>query len=272
MRTFIKMYDFSPFFLFVYAILVIFVLKERNSMKGLLISVYIMHAFQTAFRLSLPVLGAYWFLGITYGLLASNMGFSLWTPVSMALLIYSGSVEFIALTMLVGTFQPLAAMAMALMVGARHLFYGISMLDRYQGSGRLKPLLIFWLTDETFAVNFSNRELMRQTGKPFACYLWVSALNYCYWITGGVMGYVLAASMGEALLKHLEGLDFVVTAMFVAIFMDDYVRNKATRLSSWLGIGAATACLAVFGSRQFIFPAMLSILAALFINYRRHTP
>lgn len=95
MRTFIKMYDFSPFFLFVYAILVIFVLKERNSMKGLLISVYIMHAFQTAFRLSLPVLGAYWFLGITCGLLASNMGCVLGAWMGEALLMHLAYRDFV---------------------------------------------------------------------------------------------------------------------------------------------------------------------------------
>ena len=94
-----------------------------------------MNIFRTAFRLTLPVLGSYWFMGVTYGLLAANLGYSIWIPIAMAMLVYSGSVEFIALTLLMSTFNPLSAFIMAFMVGARHLFYGISMLDRYSGAG-----------------------------------------------------------------------------------------------------------------------------------------
>ena len=221
-----------------------------------------MEDFKKALKLTLPVLGAYWFLGITYGLLASNIGYPIWVSLSMAITVYSGSAEFIALTMLCCAFNPLTAMTMALMVGARHLFYGISMLDRYRGAGWKKPFLIFLLTDETFAVNYAN-------GGNFRQQLWVSVLDYAYWITGGVMGYMLGASMGAELMQYLEGLDFVVTAMFVAIFMDDYLRNKTTHISAWLGIVAAAACLAVFGASQFILPTMLSILIVLYIKYKR---
>lgn len=221
-----------------------------------------MQDFKNAIRLSLPVLGAYWFLGITYGLLASSMGYPIWITLSMAILVYSGSAEFIALTMLCATFNPLAALGMAVMVGARHLFYGVTMLDRYRGAGWKKPFLIFLLTDETFAVNYANGGNMQQQ-------LWVSVLDYAYWITGGIMGYVLGASMASEIMHYLEGLDFVVTAMFVAIFMDDYMRNKSSHMSAWLGIGAAAVSLAIFGANQFIIPTMLSILALLYIKYRR---
>ena len=127
-----------------------------------------MKVFAEAFRQSLPVLGAYWFLGITYGLLAVEMGYSLWIPVAMALAIYSGSVEFIALTLLLGTFQPVASFVMAFVVGARHLFYGITMLDRYRGAGWRKPLLIFWLTDETFALNYSATDTETDKGRRYS--------------------------------------------------------------------------------------------------------
>lgn len=222
-----------------------------------------MKEFRQAFRLSIPVLGAYWFLGMTYGLLAVSMGYAVWYPAAMAMLIYSGSVEFIALTMLLGAFHPLAAFVMALMVGARHLFYGIAMLGRWRGAGWRKPFLIFWMTDETFAVNYSQ-------GGSFTRQLWVSFLDYIYWLTGGLMGYALGRLAGEALLAHLKGLDFVVTAMFVAIFMDDYLRNPASRSAAWLGIGAAVACLVVFGSERFIVPTMCVILVVLYIRYRHH--
>ena len=221
-----------------------------------------MHHLKTAFRLSIPVLGAYWFLGVTYGLLAANMGYNIWIPILMATVIYSGSVEFIALTMLAGTFHPVGAVAMALTVGARHLFYGISMLAKYRGARWKKPFLIFWLTDETFAVNYNNQASHTQQ-------FLVSLLDYIYWISGGIMGYLLGSAMGEKLMSHLKGLDFVVTAMFVAIFMDDYIRAKETRDSSRLGLVAATLCLLVFGSDKFVIPAMLCILIKLYIKYRR---
>lgn len=218
--------------------------------------------FKHAFQLSLPVLGAYWFLGITYGILAASMGYSIWVPLSMAIVIYSGSVEFIALTILCGTFNPLAAVVMALTVGARHLFYGISMLDRWRDAHRLKPLLIYLMTDETFAINYSQKGSFRQQ-------LIVSILDYLYWITGGLMGFCLGANLPQNWMQQLKGLDFVVTAMFVAIFMDDYLRNRETHLSGWLGIGATLACLVLFGAQQFILPTMALILIVLYVFYKR---
>lgn len=214
-----------------------------------------------AFRLSLPVLSAYVFLGITYGLLASEMGLPLWVPVLMAMVVYSGSVEFLALTMLVSAFHPLGAVVMALMVGARHIFYGISMLERWRGAGWRKPLLIFWMSDETFAINYAN-------GGSFTQQLWLSVLDWCYWISGAIIGYVFGSYCGEAITNYLQGLDFVVTAMFIAIFMDDFV-GRRQHLSAWIGIGASILCLWAFGSSQFIVPAMACILLSLYLFYRK---
>lgn len=219
-----------------------------------------MHEFRNAFRLSLPVLGAYWFLGMTYGLLAAGMGYPLWVPMAMAMFIYSGSVEFLALTVLAGAFNPIAAFVMSFLVGARHLFYGITMLDRYRGAGWRKPFLIFWMSDETFAINYS------QPGS-FNRQLWVSILDYAYWLTGGVMGYGLATIIGSETMQSLEGLDFVVTAMFVSIFMDDYLRNPQTHSSAWLSILSTAASLAIFGEQNFIIPSMACILAVLYWQY-----
>lgn len=214
-----------------------------------------------AFWLSLPVLSAYVFLGMTYGLLASEMGLPLWVPVLMAMVVYSGSVEFLALTMLVSAFHPLSAVVMALMVGARHIFYGISMLERWRGAGWKKPFLIFWMSDETFAVNNAN-------GGSFTQQLWLSMLDWCYWISGGIIGYGFGRYCGEAITQYLQGLDFVVTAMFIAIFMDDFV-SRCQHLSAWIGIGASILCLWLFGSDQFIVPSMACILLSLYLFYRK---
>ena len=214
-----------------------------------------------AFRLSLPVLSAYVFLGITYGLLASEMGLPMWVPVVMAMVVYSGSVEFLALTMLVSAFNPVSAVVMALMVGARHVFYGISMLERWRGAGWRKLPLIFWMSDETFAINYAN-------GGSYSQQLWLSFLDWCYWIAGGIIGYTFGTYYGEAITAYLQGLDFVVTAMFIAIFMDDFMSLKK-HLSAWIGIGASVLCLWLFGSSRFIVPTMGCILLALYIYYRK---
>lgn len=210
------------------------------------------NSLKVAFKRSLPVLTGYWFLGITYGVLAESMGFSYWYPLSMALFIYSGSAEFLGLGMLAAGFNPLAAASMALVVGARHLFYGISMLDRYRGMGWRKPFLIFGLTDETFAVNYNARE-----STPTEM-LMVSLLDYSYWITGGFMGYMF----GSLLKFDIHGLEFVVTAMFTAIFMDQFLKEKEHR-PAWIGIGCTAVALFLFGAQYFVIPAMVGILLML---------
>lgn len=222
----------------------------------------ILSELKSAFKLTIPVLGAYWFLGMTYGLLAASLGYSIWVPLSMAMVVYSGSVEFVALTMLSGVFQPVASVIMAFTIGARHLFYGIAMLERWRGAGRLKPFLIYLMSDETFAVNYSQ-------GGSFKRQLIVSVLDYVYWSTGALLGFCLGANLPQSFMLHLKGLDFVVTAMFVAIFMDDYMRHPATRHSGWLGVGATSVCLLLFGAQQFILPTMMLILTVLYIVYRR---
>ena len=213
-----------------------------------------------ALPLTLPVMAGYWFLGITYGMLAHSMGFSIWYPLSMAMFIYSGSAEFLALGMLLADFNPVSAMGVALIVGARHLFYGISMLDRYKGTGWRKPLLIFWLTDETFAVNY-NASFHHQ---PATVMLWVSALDYVYWLTGGVMGYLF----GSLFAFDLRGLEFVVTAMFTTIFTDQYLKDREHR-PAWIGIGCTVLCLLLVGSRYFIVPSMALILVVLTLMRKR---
>ena len=214
--------------------------------------------FRQALPLTLPVMAGYWFLGITYGMLAHSMGFSIWYPMSMALFIYSGAAEFLALGMLLADFNPLSAMTMALVVGARHLFYGISMLDRYKGTGWRKPLLIFWLTDETFAVNYNAR------GMSASVLLWVSALDYLYWLTGGVMGYLC----GSLIRFDLRGLEFVVTAMFTTIFIDQFMKEHE-HSPAWIGIGCTALCLVLVGSEYFILPSMVCILLMLTVMRKR---
>lgn len=152
-----------------------------------------MKEFRQALKLTIPVLGAYWFLGATYGLLAANMGYDLWIPLMTMMLIYSGSVEFIALTMLASPFNPMAALSISLMIGARHLFYGISMIERFRNAKWRKPFLIFWMSDETFAINYSSNGTHTQ-------FLWVSLLDYFYWIVGDMLLTIASGTVFYMLL------------------------------------------------------------------------
>ena len=108
-----------------------------------------------AFPNTIPILAGFLFLGMTYGIYMNVSGFSFWYPCLMSLTIFAGSVEFVAVNLLLGAFHPIQALAMTLMLNARHLFYGISMLDRFRGLGLKKIYLIFGMCDETFSINYT---------------------------------------------------------------------------------------------------------------------
>lgn len=213
---------------------------------------------KNAFLLSVPVMAGYWFLGITYGVLAHSMGFSIYYPLSMALFVYSGSMEFLALGMLLAKFNPVSAAVVALVVGARHLFYGLSMLDRYRGLGWRKPLMVFGLTDETFAVNYNAKNATANE------MLLVTIFDYLYWVTGGVIGFFF----GSLITVDIRGLDFVVTAMFATIFMDQFLKDREHR-PAWIGIGCSALSLIVVGPQYFIIPSMLLIWVTLTLMRKR---
>lgn len=213
-------------------------------------------ALKAAFPYSLPVMSGYTFLSITYGIYMHAIGFSFIYPMLMALTVYTGSVEFLLGNLLLGSFNPTQTFLMALMVSARHLFYGLSMLNRYKGLGWKKFFLIFGLSDETFAItNFREPPPKVDRGWYF---LWITWLNEACWVMGATIGGLLA----PLLSIDLKGLDFVLTAMFVAIFADNWLREK-DHTSSILGLIIPTTCLFCFGADKFMIPSMALILVAL---------
>ncbi len=215
-------------------------------------------AFRTALPQTIPVLAGYIFLGITYGILMVTSGFPILYPILTAIIVYTGSMEFLLVSILMSSFHPMACFATALMVGARHLFYGISMLDRYKETGWKKFYLIYATTDETFAVNYSAAVPENVDRGWF--YFWVSLLDQLYWIAGTALGAVF----GSLITFNTNGLDFVMTAMFVTIFMNQWLKDTAQgHISAGIGIGGSLVCLLIFGPDHFIIPAMLTILAAL---------
>ena len=213
-------------------------------------------ALKTAFPYTIPVMAGYVFLGLTYGVLMSTSGFPFIYPMLTALVVYTGSMEFLLVSILLSSFNPISAFATALMVGARHLFYGISMLPKYQDMGWKKFYLIFATSDETFSINYSA-EIPEDIDKGWF-YFWVSFLDQLYWVAGSAVGGIF----GSLISFDTRGLDFVMTAMFVVIFLQQWMKDK-NHFSELLGLAGSALCLKLFGPDRFIIPSMIVIFSVL---------
>lgn len=213
-------------------------------------------AFKCAFPYTIPIFAGFWFLGLTYGIYMNVSDFSFWYPMLMSLTIFAGSVEFVAVNMLLGAFNPLQALAMTLMINARHLFYGLSMLDKYRGTGVKKLYLIFGMCDESFSINYTA-DIPKDVDRGWFMFF-VTALNHLYWFTGATLGGIF----GSLINFSTEGLEFVMTAMFVVIFLESWLKEKR-RASALIGISISALCLIAFGSEDFIIPAMLAMIGVL---------
>ncbi len=213
-------------------------------------------ALKAAFPYTLPILAGFWFLGMAYGIYMNAAGFSFVYPMMMSMLIFGGSLEFVAVEMLLSPFAPLQAFLMSVLIQARHLFYGISMLDRFKGTGKKKPYLIFGMCDETFSVNYTAKIPPDvDKGKFMFC---VTLLNQCYWVLGATLGGIV----GSLFKFDTSGISFVMTAMFTVIFTEQWMKEKE-HTSSICGVALSALCLYLFGADSFMIPSMISIVAAL---------
>ncbi len=213
-------------------------------------------ALKAAFPHTIPIFAGFWFLGLTYGVYMNVSGFSFWYPMLMSLTIFAGSMEFVTVNLLLGAFDPLQALVMTLMINARHLFYGISMLDKFKGVGWKKFYLIFGMCDESFSINYTAA-VPEGVDRGWFMFF-VTLLNQIYWFTGSTLGGIF----GSLITFNTEGLDFVMTAMFVVIFLEQWLKDK-NHVSALLGLGVSLACLLLFGADNFIIPAMLALLGVL---------
>lgn len=210
----------------------------------------------TAFPHTIPIFAGFCFLGLTYGIYMNVSGFSFLYPMLMSMTIFAGSIEFITVNMLLGAFNPIQALAMTLMINARHLFYGISMLDKYKGAGRKKLYLIFGMCDESFSINYTAN-IPKDVDKSWFMFF-VTLLNHLYWFLGATLGGIC----GSLINFNTEGLDFVMTAMFVVIFIEQWLKDKK-HINSLLGLLISLLCLIAFGADNFIIPSMIGIVAML---------
>lgn len=238
-------------------------------------------AFRAALPCTLPVLMGYIFLGIAFGVLLAGKGFSPLWALLMSVCIYAGSMQFVAISIMTAPFAPVSAFLVTIMVNARHLFYGLSMLEPFKSTGKLKPYLIFSLTDETYSLLCSVQVPGGVDRKWF--FFFISLLDQLYWITGSCIG----AAAGNLIPFDSTGIDFSMTALFLVIFTEQWetaaIRDKgqgaapalhslAAHLPALLGMIITLMCLLLFGSDNFLLFSMAGILAALLLFRRQCEP
>jgi 4-azaleucine resistance transporter AzlC len=222
-------------------------------------------ALKAAFPHTLPILTGYLFLGASYGFLMGSKGFPLWYTPLMSLFIYAGSMQFVSVQLLLGAFQPVYAFVMALMINARHLFYGLSMLEKYRGKGIFKPSLVFALTDETFSVACSAACPEDVDEGRFLFF--ISLLNHMYWIVGSTAGALLQFGLAKLTVFNTNGIEFVMTALFFVIFLNLW-EERINRIPALAGVGASVLSLVLFGADKFLPPAMGLILVFFLLQNR----
>lgn len=213
---------------------------------------------QHSFLATLPVMAGYLVLGMGFGILLYDKGYDFWWAIFMSVGIYAGSMQYVGIELMAAGSGLLPAVLMTLMVNARHLFYGVSMVDKYRDMGKAKPYLIYSLTDETYSL-VCDAVLPEGVDRK-GYYVLVSLLNQGYWVLGSFLGGIL----GSALTINTAGLDFAMTALFVVIAVEQWEKAK-THVPAILGFGVSGVCLLLFGPSNFLIPAMLGISVLLLV-------
>lgn len=219
-------------------------------------------AFGYAFPLTVPICAGFLFLGISYGLYATGQGLPAFLPVLMSATIFAGSMEFVTVALLTAPFDPLGAFLLTLLVNARHIFYGLSMVTAYRGTGWKKIPLIYGMCDESFAINATTK--IPDTIDKGWFYLHVTWLNYLYWVGGVALG----SFGGKLITISLKGIEFVLTALFAVLFLE-LLLTAGKRLYCYLGFGITAAWLLAVGPERFMIPAMVTIVVV-FLSIRRY--
>ena len=200
-------------------------------------------ALRAAAPQTIPVLAGYFVLGMGYGIYVQSLGLPVWMPMLMGTVVYGGSLEFVLASLLLSAFSPLSAFLMALMIQARHLFYGLAMLERYKGYGLRSFYMIFAMSDETFSITCSA-EPPEGVDRGWFMFF-ITLLDQCYWVFSAGLGAVV----GSVLPFSTEGVDFVMTAMFTVIFLNQWEKDRQ-HYSALIGLAAPLACLVFFGRRS----------------------
>lgn len=213
---------------------------------------------QLAYKKSLPVMAGYVVLGIGFGILLKDAGYGLIWSFMMGLTIYAGSMQYVTVSLLTAGASLVTVALTTLMVNARHLFYGLSMIDKYKTAGRKKPYLIFSLTDETYSL-LCGDEIPEGADRHWYQFF-VSCFDHLYWITGCVLGSLL----GTVIPFDTAGIDFSMTALFVTVFVEQWLTAK-NHWPAIIGLAASVLCLVIFGADSFLIPTMITVTFALLL-------
>lgn len=210
-----------------------------------------------ALRATVPVMAGYLVLGMGFGILLRTKGYGVWWALAMSGFIYAGSMQYLTIDLLTGGASLITAAITTLLVNARHLFYGISMVEGYRKLGKEKPYAIFALTDETYSLVCQDDQ--HPNPDDYRQYVfWVSLCDQCYWVTGSLVG----ALLGSIISFDATGIDFSLTALFLTVFIEQWLSTK-DHASALIGVIASVLCVVVFGPANFLLPAMAAILISL---------
>ena len=213
-------------------------------------------ALKSAFPHTIPVMTGYVFLGAAYGILMNSKGYGVIWALLMSLIVYAGSAQYAAITFLTSAFNPLYAFLLTLMVNARHMFYGLSLMSKIKGAGKLKIFITYWLSDETFSV-LCAAEPSEGVDRSWFMFF-ISFLHYIYWSAGTVIGSLV----GDMITFNTKGLDFALTALFVVIFISQWKSQKSHE-PAVIGVLCTVVCLVLFGQNNFVIPSMIAIIIVL---------
>ena len=216
-------------------------------------------AFRRAFPYTIPVLTGYLFIGIAFGVMFAEKGYSFLWAILMSLLVYAGSGQYLAVNFFVPGISFVQVIFMTLMVNVRHIFYGISLLEKFNNMGKKRWYMIFGLTDETYSLLCTTKvpDDVEEDKVLFA----ISIMNQSYWVIGSAIGGLA----GTLIPFNSEGIDFAMTALFVVIFVEQWM-EKENRIPEIIGVAAAFICLQIFGQDSFVLPSMLLIIMILFVG------
>ncbi len=263
-------------------------------------------AFAAAFPHTLPVLAGYLFIGMAFGVMIQEKGYHALWAMFMSLVIYAGSGQYLAVSFFAPQVNFFQIILMEFMVNIRHIFYGLSLIGRFENTGKKKPYLIFSLTDETYSLYFITKTPagVREDQFLFA----IAVLDHSYWILGSGIG----ALLGRLLPFNAAGIDFAMTALFLVILAEQWMESgkawknderaerqgareaecadgseeiretecaegtregtgrpgNINRKSAAVGVLCALVCRLLFGEEQFILPAMICIMVILVAGRR----
>lgn len=219
-------------------------------------------AFRKAFPYTIPVLTGYLFIGTAFGVMYAEKGYSFLWAILMSVLVYAGSGQYLAVNFFVPGFSFIQVIFLTFMVNVRHIFYGVSLLDKFNKIGLKRWYMIFALTDETYSLLCTTNvpENVEEDKFLFA----ISVMNHSYWVLGSAIG----AIAGTVLPIDSEGIEFAMTALFIVIFIEQWMERK-NRIPELIGVAVAVIALLIFGANSFVLPAMLAIIALLFVGRKK---